>query len=180
MLYSYSELIKKYKTRYNIQKALETHEIYKLEHGIYSDKKIVDPLILYSKKYPYAVITMDSAFYYYNLTDVIPNKVYLATPRKYRTIKNNRIVQIFSEKNTLYAGRTSVVINNQDVYMYDRERLLVELIRKRKQLPFDYYKEIIANYREIVDELDMQKIESYLSLFKNDLNLSEALQREVF
>lgn len=180
MLYSYDELIKKYGTRYNIQKALKTNELYKLEHGIYSDKKIVDPLLLYSKKYPYAVITMDSAFYYYELTDVIPNKVYLATPSKYRTIKNDKIVQIFTDKNILDVGKTIVKINNQDVYMYDKERLLVELIRKRKQMPFDYYKEIIANYRDIIDDLDMQKIENYLSLFKNDLNLSEALQREVF
>lgn len=180
MLYSYDELIKKYGTRYNIQKALKTNELYKLEHGIYSDKKIIDPLLLYSKKYPYAVITMDSAFYYYELTDVIPNKVYLATPSKYRTIKNDKIVQIFTDKNILDVGKTIVKINNQDVYMYDKERLLVELIRKRKQIPFDYYKEIIANYRDIIDDLDMQKIENYLSLFKNDLNLSEALQREVF
>lgn len=180
MLYSYDELIKKYGTRYNIQKALKTNELYKLEHGIYSDKKIVDPLLLYSKKYPYAVITMDSAFYYYELTDVIPNKVYLATPSKYRTIKNDKIVQIFTDKNILDVGKTIVKINNQDVYMYDKERLLVELIRKRKQMPFDYYKEIIANYRDIIDDLDIQKIENYLSLFKNDLNLSEALQREVF
>lgn len=180
MLYSYDELLKKYGTRYNIQKALKNQEIYKLEHGIYSNKKIVDPIILYSKKYPYAVITMDSAFYYYDLTDVIPSKVYLATPMNYRTIKNDKIVQIFMEKNILDTGKTIVKINNQDVYMYDKERLLIELIRKRKQIPFDYYKEIIANYREIVDELDMQKIEEYLSMFKNDLNLSEALQREVF
>lgn len=180
MLYSYNELITKYGTRYNIQKALKIGEIYKLEHGIYSNKKIVDPLLLYSKKYPYAVITMDSAFYYYDLTDVIPNKVYLATPSKYRTIKSDKIVQIFTDKNILGVGKTIVQVNNQDVYMYDRERLLVELIRKRKQMPFDYYKEIIANYRDIVDDLDMQKIEMYLSLFKNDLNLSEALQREVF
>lgn len=180
MIYTYDELIKKYRTRYNIQKALDTQEIYKLEHGIYSNKKIVDPLIVYSKKYPYAVITMDSAFYYYNLTDVIPSKVYLATPNKYRTIKNEKIVQIFSDKTILYAGKTTVKINNQDVYMYDRERLLVELIRKRKQIPFDYYKEIITNYRQIINELDIQKIEQYLSLFKNDLILSEVIQREVF
>ena len=64
--------------------------------------------------------------------------------------------------------------------MYDKERLLVELIRKRKQIPFDYYKEIIANYRRISNVLDMYKIEEYLSLYKNDANLSEALIREVF
>ena len=180
MIYSYDELIKKYGTRYNIQKALKEQEIYKLEHGIYSDKRIVDPLILYSKKYPYAVVTLDSAFYYYDLTDVIPNKVYLATPSKYRTIKNDKIVQIFSDKNILEAGKTVVKINNQNVYMYDKERLLVELIRKRKQIPFDYYKEIISNYRYISEELDMYKIEQYVALFKNETNLFDILQREVF
>ncbi len=180
MIYSYNDLLTKYGSRYNIQKALRNKDIYKLEHGLYSEKQIIDPLVLYSKKYPYAVITMDSAFYYYNLTDVIPDKIYLATPSKYRTIKNDKIVQLFMDKQILNYGKTVVKINNQNVYMYDKERLLVELMRKRKQLPFDYYKEIIANYREIVNELDMQKIETYLSLFKNDLNLSEALQREVF
>ena len=35
---------------------------------------------------------MDSAFYYYHLTDVIPNKVYLATDRNVRTIKDDKII----------------------------------------------------------------------------------------
>ena len=180
MIYSYKELLEKYGTRYNIKKAIDNKEIFKIENGIYSNKKIVDPIILYSKKYPSGVITMDSAFYFYDLTDVIPNKVYLATPSNYRTIKNEKIVQIFSDKNVLNAGKESIKVNECTVNIYNKERLLVELIRKRKQIPFDYYKEIISNYREMVDQLDMQKIEEYLSLFKNDLNLSEALQREVF
>ena len=180
MIYSYKELLQKYGSRYNIEKALKNKEIYRLDKDIYSEKSFINPLILYSKKYPYAVITMDSAFYYYNLTDVIPNKTYLATPRNARIIKNQEIEQIFMDKSILDVGKSTVKVNNEDVYMYDKERLLIELIRKRKQIPFDYYKEIIANYREIVDDLDMYKIEQYLSLFKNDLNLSEALQREVF
>lgn len=180
MLYSYDELIKKYGTRYHIQKELKEKRLFKLEHGIYSDKQVVDPLALYSKKYPYAIVTMDSAFSYYDLTDVISNKVYLATPRNYRAIKNDEVIQLFIPNNILDIGKTTVTINHQNVSIYDKERLLVELIRKRKQIPFDYYKEVISNYREIVDELDMQKIEKYLSLFKNELNLAEALQREVF
>ena len=60
------------------------------------------------------------------------------------------------------------------------ERLLIELIRKRASIPFDYYKEIIRNYRQISDELDMYKIEQYVSLFKNEVNLFDILQREVF
>lgn len=180
MIYSYKELKNIYKTSYSIQKALNNKEIYKVDKGYYSNNKHIDPMVLYSKKYPNAIITMDSAFYYYDLTDVIPNKTYLATPMHSYVIKNDKIVQFFVDDNILNVGKIKVMIDNQEVDIYDKERLLVELIRKRNQIPFDYYKELIANYREIANELDMYKIEQYVSIFKNEVNISNALLREVF
>ena len=123
---------------------------------------------------------MNSAFYYYDLTDVIPQKVYLATSSGYRKISNNKIQQIYVPNDILKQGKVEVDVDGEKVNMYDKERLLVELIRKRKQIPFDYYKEIIANYRRISQDLDMYKIDEYLSLYKNEANLAEALIREVF
>ena len=72
------------------------------------------------------------------------------------------------------------MVDGEEVNMYNKERLLVELIRKRNQIPFDYYKEIVANYRKIADELDMYKIEQYIALYKNECNLGNILLREVF
>lgn len=180
MIYNYKEIIEIYKNDYNLKKALNKNEIFKLDKGIYSKKKIASPLVIYSKKYPNSVITMDSAFYYYNLTDVIPSKVYLATDRNTDKINNEKIVQTFMSKDILYQGKVNVQTNDGVINIYDRERLLIELIRKKKQIPFDYYKEIISNYRVLVDELDMYKIEEYLALFKNDMSLSNILQMEVF
>ena len=180
MVYNYKEIIEIYGNDYNLKKALSKNEIFKLDKGIYSSKKIVSPLVIYSKKYPNSVITMDSAYYYYNLTDVIPSKVYLATDRNTDKINNEKIVQTFMSKDILYQGRVNLQTNDGVINIYDRERLLIELIRKKKQIPFDYYKEIISNYRAIVEELDMYKIEEYLALFKNDMNLSNILQMEVF
>jgi len=180
VVYNYKEILEKYKNDYTIRKALNSKEIFKIEKGIYSDKEINNPLVIYSKKYPNAVITMDSAFYYYHLTDVIPNKVYLATDRNAHTIKDDKIIQIFVNKEILYQGRIQEKINNNLINIYDRERLLVEIIRKKKQIPYDYYKEIIRNYRDISYELDMYKIEEYLSLYKNNLNLALMLKNEVF
>ena len=117
---------------------------------------------------------------YYDLTDVIPNKVYLATNRNSNYIKNEKIEQIFMSKEILTHGKTQVIIDDSLVNIYDKERLLVELVRKKAKIPFDYYKEIINNYREIKDELDMYKIEEYVSLFKNEISLYDVLQREVF
>lgn len=180
MIYNYKEIIEIYKNDYNLKKALNKKEIFKLEKGIYSNRKTVNPLAIYSKKYPNAVITMDSAFYYYDLTDVIPNKIYLATDRNSDKINNKKIMQTFMSKKILYQGKVAVKKNEEVINIYDRERLLIELIRKKKQISFDYYKEIISNYRTIIDELDMYKIEEYLSLFKNNLKLSNILQMEVF
>ncbi|MBQ9012431.1 MAG: nucleotidyltransferase [Bacilli bacterium] len=180
MLYSYQEVLEKYGTRNSIEEAIKRGEIYKLKNNVYSDKKYINPIVIVSKKYPSGIITMDSAFYYYNLTDVIPQKVYLATNRNSNKIKDENIVQIFMFKDILDKGKTEIDINGNKVNIYDRERLLIELIRKRASIPFDYYKEIIENYRKISNELDMYKIEEYVSLFKNEVNLFDILQREVF
>ncbi len=180
MTYSGKEILKKYGTRYNLLKALKNKEIFKLDHGIYSDKDLVNSMVLVSKKYPGAIITMDSAFYYYNLTDVIPTKTYVATNSKSNVITNEKIVQAWVPKEKLNIGKDEIIIDGEKVRIYNKERLLVELIRKRNQIPFDYYKEIISNYRKIVDDLDMHKIEKYLSLYKNEANLTNALMREVF
>lgn len=180
MIYTYQELKNKYNTDYNIKKAIEKEEIYKLEKGLYSNKKYVNPMALYSKKYPNAIVTMDSAFYFYDLTDVIPQKVYLATDSHSRKIENDNIVQLFVDSKILNEGKITEKIDDEHINIYDKERLLVELIRKRNQISFDYYKELISNYRECSDKLDMYKIEMYISLYKNEANLSDALLREVF
>ena len=180
MLYSSKELLKKYGTRYNYENAIKSKKIFKLEHGVYSDSDIVNPLILISKKYQNSIITMDSAFYYYDLTDVVPLKIHIATNRNSNPIKKDNVVQIRKPKEILNQGVDTIIIEGEQVKIYNKERLLVELLRKRNQISFDYYKEIVSNYRKIAQELDMNKIEEYLSLYKNEVNLGNALLREVF
>lgn len=180
MVYSYQEILRKMGSRSNIEKALKNGKIFRLKNGVYSDSDVINPMIIISKKYSKAIITMDSAFYYYNLTDVIPDKVHVATSRDSRKINDVEVIQYYLKNNILNAGKTQVDINGNQVNMYDRERLLIELVRKRASIPFDYYKEIIRNYRQISYELDMYKIEEYVALFKNEVNLFDILQREVF
>ncbi len=179
MVYNYKEIIAILKSDYNLNKKLKNEELFKLDKGIYSDRKIVDPIIIYAKKYPNSIITLDNAFYYYGLTDVIPNKYYLATKHKSKPIKDEKVIQIFSTDELLDVGKTQVDIDGNLVNMYDKERLLIELIRRRKQIPLDYYKEIINNYRNEVYKLDMQKIEEYASNFNINEHILETIQMEV-
>lgn len=58
--------------------------------------------------------------------------------------------------------------------------MLIELIRNKNQTAFDYYKEIISNYRKRINDLDVIKIEEYIELFPHEEHIYETLQREVF
>ena len=56
----------------------------------------------------------------------------------------------------------------------------IEQIRNKNTFAFDYYKEIISNYREIADERDMSLLADYLESFANGKNIFEIIHREVF
>lgn len=69
---------------------------------------------------------------------------------------------------------------NAEKRIYDQERMLIELIRNRKNLPFDYYKEIIINYRHRTDSLDIEKLQEYISMFPWQNHIFETVQLEGF
>lgn len=180
MLYNYSELLTKYQSAYQIQKAVDNKKIYKIEKGIYSDVPNVHYLEIIMKKYPYGIFTSYSAYYYHNLTDVIPNKMYLATDRNNRMIYSNKIKQIRVKDELYNLGKTQIEYEGIKINIYDKERMLIDLARNKNQIGYDLYKEIISNYRKQVNSLDTQKIEEYLQYFVNGDKIFEIIQDEVF
>ena len=169
MVYTYKELLLNYKSAYQIEKAVKDGKIYKIEKGIYSDIPNVHFLAVIMKKYSNAVITSLSAYYYHNLTDVIPDKIYLATDRNNRMIYSNRIKQIRMKDELYNLGKTQIDYDGIKINIYDKERMLIDLA-----------KEIISNYRRLASSLDTQKIEEYLQYFVNGDKIFEIIQDEVF
>ena len=64
--------------------------------------------------------------------------------------------------------------------IYDKERMLIELLSRKNSLPRDYYKEILGNYRAQIHELDIERIQDYAESFPKHKMISEALSVEVF
>lgn len=180
MIFTYNELFEKYKNTYRITKAVENKEIFRIEKGIYSDIPNVHYLEVIMKKYSYGIFTSYSAYYYHNLTDVIPNKMYLATNRNATTINSDKIQQIRMKDELYNLGKTQIEYEGIKINIYDKERMLIDLARNKKQIGYDLYKEIIANYRKQVNSLDTQKIEEYLQYFVNGDKIFEIIQDEVF
>ena len=180
VLYFRNELDKNKYSTYQLNKAIENKELFKVDNGLYSDQEFINPLEIIVKKYPNAIFTSDSAYYYYDLTDVIPDCFCLATKRTNSRINDKNIKQVFIPNELFDFGKTQIEVEDIKINIYDEERMLVELIRKKNIIPFDYYKEIITNYRKKVDKLDVYKIQQYISYYKNESSLYDTLMREVF
>ncbi|MCD7957162.1 MAG: hypothetical protein LUG93_15725 [Lachnospiraceae bacterium] len=179
MLYSYAECENKYGNHYQIAKAVKSGILYKLAQGVYSDMPNVPEFAVIAYQYPRSVFTLDSAFYYHGLTDVIPDIYYLATPKDAAKIRNPKIRQIFNCEDRFPVGISEMNRQGMNIRIYDRERMLIELIRYAKKLPFDYYKEIIESYRRTVYSLDIQRLQEYVVIFPRSEEIMKSIELEV-
>ena len=177
---SRAECLKVYGSDYLIDKKIEKGELYKITKGIYSEKKYIPDLAVFSYKYPNAVITMKSAFYFYNLTDVIPDVCDLATSRDAAKIRDKKVKQYFVSDVFFKEGIETVDYKGFDIHIYSKERMLIELVRYKSKLSFDYYKEVILNYRNILPQLNIQEIQDIALMAPKSNKIMETLQLEVF
>ena len=95
-------------------------------------------------------------------------------------LRDNRIRQHYIQPGILDIGVTTMTRRDATIRIYDRERMLIELLRNKNKLPFDYYKEILGNYRGLIDELDIERVQEYAATFPKPRMISEALDAEVF
>lgn len=176
---NYKQCIEKYKSQYQLDKALSEKKIFQLEKGVYSNKKYENELAILRFKYPNAVITMDSAFYFHNLTDMIPEKTIMATNRGSAKITDSRVIQRFENSDTLMLGAVETEYQGSKILMYNKERMLVELLRNKNVMPFDLYKEVLGNYRKQIYDLNFRDIEDYAEKIPKSQMIMKALQLEV-
>ena len=129
------------------------------------------------KKYPNAILTLNSAFYYYGLTDTIPDQYYVETPK--RKIEDVRVKQIYENSNAFEMGKTTIEYDGVDITIYNEERLLIELIRNKRKFSFDLYKEIISNYRKLIHKMDMTQIMEYAYELPKTNMVMETIRLEI-
>lgn len=178
-MYSQADCVKKYGSKYNMNQALKEGKLYRLGRGVYSEKKYVPELALLMFKYPKAIVTMRSAWFIHGLTDVLSDEYDFATDRDAAKITDKRVKQYFYPKGIVANGLIEMDYQGYPIRIYDKERMLVELMRYKSKIPFDYYKEVVLNYRKILPSLDMRKIEDYAMVSPKKDMVLESLQLEV-
>ena len=132
MVITYSDCLERWKSDYQIKKQIADGKLYQIEKGVYADTPDVSILAILSSKYPKAVFTMDSAFYYHGLTDVIPDEYHIATDRHSMHLSDKRIRQYYIQSDIFEVGVTTMTRRDATFRIYDRERMLIELLRYKK------------------------------------------------
>ena len=180
MIKRLTECLEEYGSHYRIRELIREGKLFKIEPGIYSDSSRYGTLEVLLTKYPRSVVTLDSAFHYYNLTDEIPTMFHLATDRDDGKIKDPRVKQSFVPTGTSSIGVTEIDYCGEKIRIYDKERLVIETVRHKTKMPLDLYHEVISNFRDIRHELYGAKIDDYLQSFPRRDVLFTIIRDEVF
>ena len=56
---------------------------------------------------------------------------------------------------------------------------MIELLRYKDKLPYDYYKEVLHNFRRILPQLNIQEIQDYAGEAPKSGRIMKTLQTEV-
>lgn len=179
MLMPYAEAVKEYGSGYKLKKAVDLGEIYKFSPGLYARRATVTDMEKLQARYKSAIFTMDSAFYFLGLTDVVPEKWHVATARNSTRIPSEKVHQYFETANYYGIGKFMVDFNGAKLRCYDQERMLLELVRHRKTMPFDFYKEIVQSYRRRCESIDYGKLDDYIEAMQSRTDFYDVIQREI-
>lgn len=178
-MFSRKEALKKYGSDYKVKKEVENGKLFLLEKGVFSLDKDVPPMAVYTFRYPGAIVTMESAFYFYGLTDVIPDECSLATKHNAPPIKDKKVKQYYVDPAFFPMGMVEENYHGYPIRIYSLERMLIELVRYKTKLPLSYYKEIILNFREIIGTLDMQEVQDLAMAAPKCEKIMDIIQMEV-
>ena len=182
MIYTCSELVQKLGSFARIKSAIKKGEYFKISHGLYSDNApFVGELENLFARYPNAILTLQSAFAFYDLSDYIPGRYVLATSQGAHKIQNNKVEQIYITDELLTIGKTIVKTKYGVINIYDYERLLIELFRLQSKLDYSYFKEIVNSYRALYKEekINNNKLIEYCSMFKNGKSIRKKIQEVI-
>ena len=107
--------------------------------GIYVGEDY-DLLAAIMARYPSGVATLETALSLHGITDEYLNPpFFLSFNLGYRPIKDERIVQIWEDRNTRALGTIAMERDGVEFLTYDKERLLLEVFRREKLIKLFYF-----------------------------------------
>ena len=166
----------------NARKSTKNGKYQKVSHGVYVDDNVlISELEQLFVRYPRATLTLQSAFGYYDLSDYIPDKYYIVTPYNAHTINDDKVSQSYMSEEMIEIGRVKVQTKYGYIYIFDLERMLIELFRLKNKLSREYFLELVVSYRKskMDNQLSLYKVSSYCMKMKNGDRLLREIQEMI-
>lgn len=179
-LKTYSEILSEYGSDRAIVRAVASGALHRVGRGLYADEPYAKLVCIAAKRYPASIVSMESAFYYQNLTDVVPDRLHLSSARNTTKIRDPRICQHFVPLGMLEVGVTTIERGGCSIRTYDLERICIDLVRSRNKLPYELYKEVVLSLRGRSQEMYPAKIDDYLDAFPYRDRIMDRIEKEIF
>ena len=115
---------------------VSSNRLVKIRRGVYAKDDAVDDLFQLQRRYPRIVYSGLTALYLLGLTDRIPDLIEFTIPKGYRVRKGNigpnAICHIENSVELFNLGNVGAwTVFGNEVICYSREKMIVEMIRKR-------------------------------------------------
>lgn len=138
----YNKLLHKWIEEKNTEKLKETIEsILNEENQVF-----LDDFVLANRIYPKGIICLISAAAYYDLTDIIPQKIHIALPRFQKIFSNLDYPQTYPIIYEDHFYNIGINENISDFMIYDIEKTLCDIVFYKKDWGEQFVYEIFKNY----------------------------------
>ena len=162
MIMNHKELLGIYKNDIVIKKMLADKKLMKIDKSLYTTKKDYSEFEYILKKYNNFIFTMETALFIWGYKNINLNKYSIATKRKAKVIKSEVIKQYFMPDNLYELGLETIEYNGYKIKIYDKERILLEIIKNKEKIDYNLYIKIIEDYRSNITHISISKIYEYI------------------
>lgn len=139
----------------------------------FSDEQIIASTI------PDAVISMESALFYYGYSDFVPRVWSITVPRTASRKLNTSVpLKIYYVKDEIYdIGKTEVIQNGTPIFIYDRERTVCDMFKHKGKIDSELFSKAVKAYAND-EQKDLRKLSEYatkLRVYKKVIELMGVL-----
>jgi len=180
MLLTFKACKERFGSPYQIDKSVREGRIFKMAPGVYSESGEESEIEVLQARYPKSVLTLDSAYFYYDMTDEVPEQYVLVTANNALRIQDPAVRQLYVPAAALMVGVTFFDYGGENLRIYDYERLLIETARMKNLMSADLYKEIVLWYRAHQDKVDTSLLGEYADVFPHKDRILSIIDEEVY
>ena len=173
------EISKNSIARINLTRLVKKGLIIREKHGLYVLKgELGDEYFSLIYNIPSATFSHLTALYFHNLCERVPLIYDITVSKEYRgRLEKDSDVNLYRvKKEYLELGRVKIQSpQGQDIYIYDIERCLCDLIKDREQIDFELVKKAFVDYYRI-DKNDTFKLYQYANKMGIDKEVSSFME----